>query len=113
MGPLHIDVADHICKIIANPELSLQEGADPKHATLNAHVRWNWSNAVNAICYLSSSLPHLKTMFLALLEGVLVTWGRFSAESNEDGVIARLTGEEKKLNWTLTTNDANEGARGQ
>ena len=80
MGTLHAEPTNHICMIIANPELVLPKGADPKHATLNGHTQWDRPYAVNAIHALAPSLPHLRTIVLDFFEGVLETWSRFLAE---------------------------------
>ena len=69
-------------------------------------------HAIHAM-HAEGKLPHLKQIFIAFLEGVLMTWKRFSAEFAADGEIAKLTDHERFLRWMPTTNDANEGTLGE
>jgi hypothetical protein len=73
---------------------------------------WGDSEAVKAVCKLSSSLPHLKPVLVAFFTGALETWERFTEEFDDDGDVASLTSEEREKAWLPPTNDVNEGALG-
>lgn len=113
MGPLHKKVVSHLEMLIKDPDLDLLPSASPKSATLNGCKRWNRPNAVAAIHRLAPTLPDLREILVAFFKGARKTWIQFSAKFEDDGVIAGLTNEEKKLYLMPATNDANEGVLGE
>lgn len=113
MGPFHRQVADHICKLIEDPELVLSPSAEPSQAILGAYTHWKSPDAVKAVHDLVPQLPYIREIFVSFLRGALKTWKRFSAEFAPDGEIKQLTEIEKKKFWMPTTNDANEGVLGE
>lgn len=76
-------------------------------------MEWERLGAMAAVHHFAADLPCLQEIFVAFLRGALDTWIRFSAEFEEEGDIARLTGSERQLYRMLTTNDANKGALGE
>ncbi|KAJ7120405.1 hypothetical protein C8R44DRAFT_737216 [Mycena epipterygia] len=111
LGPLHTAVRDHIQKILDNPDLIFGEDMLYEMATLDGR-QWHDPKAVKAVVDLMSSLPHPRTITLAVFRGALTTWVRFSAEFAPGGVIDQCSAAEKQLAWMPSTNDANEGALG-
>ena len=47
------------------------------------------------------------------MKGALTTFERFASEFEEEGLLSRLTEDQKRAAWVPTTNDANEGALGR
>jgi hypothetical protein len=66
----------------------------------------------DAVKQLTPQLPHLKTMIQAFFAGAYAKWQNFVTEFAEDGIIAKMTPEERAAVFLSTTNDINEGALG-
>jgi len=79
------------------------------HITL---VPWMNSEAVQAICQLSPSLPYLEPLLVAFFKGALVTWKRFTSEFRKGGQIDQATAKKRERASMPPTNDVNEGALG-
>lgn len=112
LGPFHQEVKAHVAAIIANPDLLLAPDASFQTATLDGRP-WHRPDALAAVQKLAPTLPHLRDVTVAFFTGCLPVWERFTAEFDEDGVIAGLSEEEKQDGFMPTTNDANEGILGQ
>lgn len=111
LGPLHTSLKNHIQNLINNPDLVLAKGATFELAALDGKPWYN-PKAVDAVLDLAPTLPHLKPLFVAFLEGALTTWERFTTEFETGGAIDMASNAERELAFMPSTNDANEGALG-
>ncbi|KAL5531248.1 hypothetical protein ACEPAG_4125 [Sanghuangporus baumii] len=112
LEPLHKKVRTHISWLIGEPSIILSPGADPVGATLGGLKEWKNPEAVREIHRRAGEWPHLKAIFIAFLQGALLTWEQFSSEFQDNGIIAALTPGERDLAWMPATNDVIEGALG-
>jgi hypothetical protein len=114
LGPLHNWLITHIKKLINNIELVFCMDATYETATFDGKP-FKWLESVYIIQQIAqdnTKYPHLRSLFLAFLEGVLETLIHFCREFAADGIIAHTSPEKCKLACMNTTNDANEGALG-
>ncbi|KAJ7196140.1 hypothetical protein GGX14DRAFT_526945 [Mycena pura] len=113
LGPFHVQVKDHIRKVIASPELLLSSAPDAHgDATLDG-APWSDPTAHAACMKLLPTHPDVKPLLLAGLRSSLECWERFTSEFEEGGVIDLASDAEKDLAFMASTNDANEGLLGQ
>ncbi|OJT06368.1 hypothetical protein TRAPUB_2754 [Trametes pubescens] len=111
LGPLHSRLKSHIQHVIDNPSLLLAADASYKCGALDGKP-WEHPEVFYAIHRLAPRLPALKDITVEFFSGALDTWGKFTTEFAQDGVISTLTSDEKQRAWMRTTNDDNEGALG-
>ncbi|KAJ7669569.1 hypothetical protein B0H17DRAFT_887150, partial [Mycena rosella] len=96
LGPLHVEVREHIEKILADPDIIF--GDDFCHVTASLDGKpWGDPDAIQAVVDRMPNLPYLKAMTLAFSRGALATWA---------------SATERQLAWMPATNDANEGTLG-
>lgn len=111
LGPLHERLKSHITQLIDNPDLLLSPDASAESGALDG-LPWKDPEVVRAVLDLAPSLPHLKDILVAFLQGALETWERFTADFAPAGRIAQLPIALRERAWMPPTNDANEGALG-
>lgn len=111
LGPLHVEVYEHIQKILDNPSLLVANDISPQTATLHGDD-WENPDVISKIQSLLPGLPHLEALLITFFEAALTTWERFTSEFAPGGAIDQATTEEKELAWLPATNDENEGALG-
>jgi hypothetical protein len=109
LGPLHARVQEHLNKIIQNPSILISPEATYEFGFMDGKP-WHNADAVDAVYKLAPSLPYLQSVLIAFFKGALVSWKRFSAEFEEEGLAFNLTTSEKDEAWRPPTNDLNEGA---
>jgi hypothetical protein len=110
-GPLHMEVQEHMERIIANPSLLISPDAVHTTGTMDG-TEWERPTAVAKILTMIPSLPHLEDVLVAYFEEALITWKRFTSEFDAGGLIDQATDAEKFLAWMSPTNDVNEGILG-
>ncbi|TFK17392.1 hypothetical protein FA15DRAFT_710848 [Coprinopsis marcescibilis] len=110
LGPLHHKFHDFILYVISQPLLVLNS-TDYTTATADGQP-WQSEETINKIQELAPTLPNLKALFLAGLQGTEETWSHFISEFAPGGLIDEATQEEHDLAWLAPTNDVNEGALG-
>jgi hypothetical protein len=72
LGPLHVDIREHIERIIENPDLIIS--ADISHVTASLDGQeWEDPDAIKAVLKLMPMLPHLKEITIAFFRGALTT----------------------------------------
>lgn len=111
LGPLHLKVQQHMEAVISHPKILLPSYGSYQTGTMDGKP-WQNPEAIQAICELSPSFPHLESVLVAFFKGALVTWKRFTSEFGEGGQIDQATAEEKEKASMPPTNDVNEGALG-
>lgn len=111
LGPFHKSLKTHITKLIENPELLLSPDASGELAALDGKP-WHDPKLFEALQKEAPTLPHLRGALVSFLTGAYRGWERFTAEFDEDGIIASLTPEETFRAYVPATNDANEGLLG-
>ncbi|RDB27700.1 hypothetical protein Hypma_003276 [Hypsizygus marmoreus] len=109
LGPLHVEVRDHIHDVIEDTDLWLSPTTTFKAAALDG-LEWERVDAVETVQTLLPRMPHIAVLLVEFLRGSLITWERFSAEFALGGLIDQTSASEKELVWMPSTNDANEGA---
>ncbi|KAF7982655.1 hypothetical protein HWV62_27105 [Athelia sp. TMB] len=114
LGPLHVQVLEHVAKIAENPQILLvAEHSSYIEGALDGR-EWHQRDIITAILALKDklALPHLEILIGEFFRGALDTWKRFTSEYAPGGLIDTSTIEERDLAWMPSTNDANEGALG-
>lgn len=111
LGPLHVQVCDHIRKIIEDPDIILGSEASCEEGSLDGR-EWERPDAMAAIRKRLPELTHIRPLLVKFFEGALTTWIRFSAEFAPAGLIDQSSATEREMAWMPSTNDANEGALG-
>ncbi|KAJ7429526.1 hypothetical protein B0H11DRAFT_1767317, partial [Mycena galericulata] len=77
LGPLHVQVRDHIQRILDNPDL-LFGSSEMSYATAAMDGQpWEDLEAIDAVVKLSPTLPNLQAATLAFFRGALGTWISF------------------------------------
>ncbi|KAJ7702655.1 hypothetical protein B0H17DRAFT_1194548 [Mycena rosella] len=112
LGPFHVEVKDHICKLIASPELLLSMEPDSHLAATLDGCIWSDPRAHAACIKLLPTHPDVKPLLLAGLKGSLVCWEHFTSEFEEGGAIDLALEAKKDLGFMPLTNDANKGLLG-
>lgn len=111
LGPLHLQVEQHMEKVIANPDILVSPDATYVTGAMDAK-EWERPDAVAIILQNVHELPHLSEVLVAFFNGALETWKRFTTEFTPGGIIDEATDFEKDLAWMPPTNDVNEGMLG-
>ncbi|KAF8146326.1 hypothetical protein K438DRAFT_1990862 [Mycena galopus ATCC 62051] len=115
LGPLHVQIAEHIEKLISNTDLLLDPLSLPEDATLDGEGFSDQFAMDSAHYWLATHpdhLPVVEKLLVAFLEATLPAWNRFSREFHEGSAIDTLTPAEKLLISIPPTNDANESILG-
>ncbi|THU96468.1 hypothetical protein K435DRAFT_858496 [Dendrothele bispora CBS 962.96] len=107
LGPLHEKLKQFLKKIISNPDLLLSESATFESGCFDAQ-EWERPDAIEAVHGMTSDCPHIRPLLIAMFEGALETWDRFTEEFGEGGDIARASSEERKRVPLPCTNDRSE-----
>ncbi|KDN34700.1 hypothetical protein RSAG8_12222, partial [Rhizoctonia solani AG-8 WAC10335] len=121
LGPFHEKVKSH-CKALMGDFALL---ALPSTGTLDGKP-WGSPDIVDHITSMSKTMPHIREMWAAFLQGALKTWERFTLEFGAEtplgnhpsvfgstGAYGKATPEQRSRIWNNPTNDASEGALGQ
>jgi len=111
LGPLHLQVEQHMEKLIANPDILVSPDATYVTGAMDAK-EWERPDAVAIILQNVHELPHLSEVLVAFFNGALETWKHFTTEFTPGGIIDEATDFEKDLAWMPPTNDVNEGMLG-
>ena len=111
LGPLHLQVQQHIEAIIRKPKLLISKDASYVTGAMDGKC-WEHPEAVKAILKMSPDLPHLSDVLVTFFKGALSTWKRFTTEFTPGGLIDEATDLQKDLAWMPPTNDLNEGLLG-
>ena len=112
LGPLHLEVEQHIDKVIANPDLLVSANSTYVTGAMDGK-EWETPNAVAAILKLAPELPHLSDLVVEFFTGARGSWIRFTSEFTPGGLIDEATHLQKELAWMPATNDLNEGILGK
>src|SRR6202046_548592 len=113
LGPLHLEVEQHIDKVIANPDL-VSVNATYITGAIDG-LEWETLDAVAAILklQLAAELPHLSDLVVEFFTGARASWILFTSEFTPGGLIDEATHLQKELAWMPATNDLNEGILGK
>jgi hypothetical protein len=113
LGPLHESVKDHCRILIASPELVVSDSASYEKASLDS-LPWENPERIYAVQRLlqSGKVPHLRSIFVAFLQGALEGWLNFTTEFLPGGYIAQASPSDRIGVFINPTNDCNEGALG-
>ncbi|KAF8212628.1 hypothetical protein K438DRAFT_1565723, partial [Mycena galopus ATCC 62051] len=65
LGPLHVDVREHVESILKNPDLI---STDISHVTASLDSK-EWQDPIKAVVKLMPTLPHLKQITVAFFRG--------------------------------------------
>ncbi|KAF8164043.1 hypothetical protein K438DRAFT_1545983, partial [Mycena galopus ATCC 62051] len=115
LGPLHVQISEHIERLILNTDLLLDPLSLPEDATLDGEGFSDQFAMDSAHYWLATHpdhLPVVEKLLVAFLEATLPAWNRFSREFHEGSAIDTLTPAEKLLISIPPTNDANESILG-
>ncbi|KAJ3859747.1 hypothetical protein EV359DRAFT_86070 [Lentinula novae-zelandiae] len=107
LAPLHLNLLDHIQKLIRKPKLLYSPDADYATGSLDGQG-WERPEAVYCIMAMAGQLPDLEGVLLFLLEGAFETWKWFSHDVLHREIPAHLL---KNL-YPPATNDPNESTLG-
>ncbi|KAJ3831162.1 hypothetical protein F5878DRAFT_667849 [Lentinula raphanica] len=112
LGPFHVEVREHVQKLIDNPGLLMTPGDDAWILGSLDGKEWEHPDVIKLIHSELSDMPNFKGLLTEFLNESLACWVRFTAEFAPGGLIDMATEEEKDSAWMPSTNDANEGALG-
>ncbi|KAH7881588.1 uncharacterized protein C8R40DRAFT_1031508 [Lentinula edodes] len=108
LAPLHLNLLDHIQKLICQPKLLYSPDTDYATGSLDGQG-WERPEAVYCIMAMAGQLPDLEGVLLFLLEGAFETWKWFSHDVLHREIPAHLL---KNL-YPPATNDPNESTLGE
>ena len=111
LAPLHLEVEQHMDKVIENPNIILSADANFATGAMDGK-EWEKPDIVDAILKRAPELPHLSHVLVVFFKGARGTWKRFTTEFTPGGVIDEATDLQKELAWMPATNDVNEGILG-
>jgi hypothetical protein len=111
LGPLHLEVEEHMKKVIENPDILLSADATYTTGAMDGK-KWERPEVVDTILKQAPELPHLSNVLVVFFKGACGTWKRFTTEFTPGGVIDGATDLQKELAWMPATNDVNEGILG-
>ncbi|KAH9949428.1 hypothetical protein B0H21DRAFT_820030 [Amylocystis lapponica] len=111
LGPVHVQVKEHVQRIIDDPELLLSPHVSHQTGATDGQM-WEKPTAITTVHDLAPRLPYLKPITVAFFRGALETWERFTAEFSPGGLIDLASASKRESAWMPSTNDANEGALG-
>ncbi|KAF7318204.1 hypothetical protein HMN09_00328700 [Mycena chlorophos] len=111
LGPLHNQLKSHLQKIQRNPELLFGPSATYETATLDGQP-WERPEVIYRIQSVAPGMPHLAGLIVSWCEHTLPKWDEFTTEFVENGPIAVLSEEERRLAWMRASNCENEGQLG-
>jgi hypothetical protein len=111
LAPLHLEVEQHMDKVIDNPDILLSVDATYTTGAMDGK-EWEKPNIMATILKQAPELPHLSSVLVVFFKGARGTWKRFTTEFTPGGMIDSATDWQKELAWMPATNDINEGMLG-